>query len=96
MSLHAITLIGKGLLIIAALAGVVYLFKKAGEKYGFFLTKKAKVGFLGVGLVIVTVLNLTVFIDHAQAPGLERFDFAFLLAFVPFCFGMWGESKAGD
>ncbi len=93
MNPHVFIIVGEGVAIIVMLAVVVVLFERAGEKIGYFMEKNTKLILLVVGVGLVALLNSFIFVDHEMMRPLQTFDFAFMLVFVPFCFGLWSKTQ---
>lgn len=79
--------------ILVVLVAVVFIFERGGEKCGPFMERKAKVMMAIAGLAIAMLLNAGLLFDHSLMRFLQEFDFAFFLAFAPFCYGLWSRSN---
>ena len=89
MNMHVLKAIGECIAIVAALAAVVYMFERMGEMFGYFQGKKTKVLLTFGGILVAVLFNAELFLDVDIVRSLQAFDFGFVLAFVPFCFGIW-------
>lgn len=79
--------------ILVVLVAIVLIFEKGGERCGPFMDKRSKMMMAFSGLAIAVLLNAGLLFDHSLMRFLQEFDFAFFLAFAPFCYGLWSRSS---
>jgi ABC-type Fe3+ transport system permease subunit len=73
---------------------VAWMVEKAGERMGVFLNRKARLTVLIGGTVLAIAFNSELLFDCSVVNAVSQIDFAFLIAFLPFCFGMWVKRGA--
>jgi hypothetical protein len=87
--LHSILISAEGMVIVALLAIIILLFERGGKEYASFMNPLAKLITALAGLGFSGLLNAAVILGlRNYIQYLQKFNFAFFLAFSAFCIGM--------